>query len=170
VNIERLREYVELDTDDVFTDKEIGLWFNKGIENYNLIEPLTEYPGVEIVTQIPVTPPEGKFYYTTDYTPLGQTFMLGIMLPFIVSAVKGQEFANMEKEDYYEEFIRNARTFKLTHPIDSKYLLDKSNEDLGMYQLGANVFLSDMTRSPMSGTWTNPSLFKEIVIKETEEE
>lgn len=168
MNIERLREYVELDTDDVFSDKEIGLWFNKGIANYNLIEPLTQYPMVQIVEVEPQDPGD-NFYYSTDYTPLDQTFMLGIMLPFIVSAVKGQEFANIEKEDYYEEFVRNARTFKLTHPIPTQYLLDDKNPNLGLYQLGDNVFLSDMTRSPMSGTWSNPSFYKEIVIEEEDE-
>lgn len=168
MNIQNLREYVELDTDDVFSDKEIGLWFNKGIANYNLIEPLTNYPMVEIVETIPEDP-QDKFYYTNDYTPLDKNFMLGIMLPFIVSAVKGQEFANVEKEDYYEEFMRNSRTFKLTHPIPTQYLLDQKNQNLELYQLGDNVFISDMTRSPMSGTWTNPSLYQEIVLEDEEE-
>lgn len=169
MNIQNLREYVELDTDDVFSDKEIGLWFNKGIANYNLIEPLTNYPMVEIVENIPQNPAEGTFYYTNDYTPLNTTFMLGIVLPFIVSAVKGQEFANLEKEDYYEEFFRNSKTYKLTHPIPSEYLLDIKNTNLELYQLGANVFISDMTRSPMSGTWGSPSLYQEIVLEDGEE-
>lgn len=169
MNVQNLREYVELDTDDVFSDKEIGLWFNKGIANYNLIEPLTKYPMIEIVETIPQNPAENTFYYTSDYTPLNNTFMLGIILPFIVSAVKGQEFANLEKEDYYEEFIKNSRTYKLTNSIPSEYLLDQKDTNLELYQLGANVFVSDMTRSPMSGTWANPSLYQEIILEDEEE-
>jgi len=158
VNIEQLRDYVELDVDDVFEDNEIARWFNKAIANYNLIEPLTKYPAITILTNVPNTaPPEGTYYITTDYSPVfgdnTNTFMLGIVLPFIVSAIKGQEFATMEKQDYMNEFMRNSRIYKLTHGINPKYVLDNKNLDLTDYEVGANVFASDMDRAPFPGNW-----------------
>lgn len=168
MNINTLRNYVELDVDDSFTDLEITRWFNKGIANYNLIEPLTEYPFVVSVLQ-PNNPAENTFYIDTDYTPLDDNFMLGIMLPFIISAIKGQEFSIQEKQNYINEFTRNARIYKLTHNIEADYLLDKNNPQLDMYKLGDNVYLGDFTKSPMSGTWSNPSVYKEIVILDEED-
>lgn len=168
MKIEDLRNYVELDVDDSFTDEEILRWFNKGIANYNLIEPLTEYPFV-VNNSSPSDPAENTYYINTNYTPLDDNFMLGIMLPFIISAIKGQEFSMQEKQNYMQEFTRNARIYKLTHNIDAQYFLDKNNPQLDMYKLGDNVYIGDFTKSPMSGEWSNPSVYKEIVILDEED-
>jgi len=99
-----------------------------------------------------------------DY-PLSNNFMLGVMLPFVISAVKGQESSITEKQLAMQEFINNARQFKSSLNIKTGYLVDGvGNRELSQYKLGENVYLSDMTQSPMAGPWSKASVYKEFVI------
>ena len=101
----------------------------------------------------------------TQY-PLSNNFMLGVMLPFVVSAVKGQESSVTEKQLAMQEFIANARQFKSSLNIKTGYLVDgEGNRELSQYKLGENVYLSDMTQSPMAGPWNKASVYKEYVVK-----
>ena len=98
-----------------------------------------------------------------DY-PLSNSFMLGVMLPFVVSAVKGQESSVTEKQLAMQEFMANARQFKSSLNIKTGYLVDgEGNRELSQYKLGENVYLSDMTQSPMAGPWNKASVYKEYV-------
>ena len=100
----------------------------------------------------------------SDY-PLSNSFMLAVMLPFIVSAVKGQESSLQEKQLAMQEFITNARQFKSSLNIKTGYLVDgEGNRELSQYKLGENVYLTDFTQSPMAGPWSRASVYKEYVI------
>ena len=91
--------------------------------------------------------------------------MLGVMLPFVISAVKGQESSVTEKQLAMQEFIANARQFKSSLNIKTGYLVDGvNNQELSQYKLGENVYLSDMTQSPMAGPWNKASVYKEYVV------
>lgn len=100
----------------------------------------------------------------TDY-PLSTNFMLAVMLPFVVSAVKGQESSIQEKQLSMQEFIANARQFKSSLNIKTGYLIDgEGNRELSQYKLGENVYISDMTQAPMAGPWGRASVYKEYVV------
>jgi len=97
--------------------------------------------------------------------PLSNNFMLGVMLPFVVSAVKGQESSVQEQQLAMQEFARNARQFKSSLNIKTGYLVDgEGNRELSQYKLGENVYLTDFTQSPMAGPWSRASVYKEYVI------
>ena len=96
--------------------------------------------------------------------PLSNNFMLGVMLPFVVSAIKGQESSLQEKQLTTQEFMRNAMQFKSSLNIKTGYLVDgEGNRELSQYKLGENVYLSDMTQSPFAGPWNKASVYKEYV-------
>jgi hypothetical protein len=97
----------------------------------------------------------------TDY-PLSSNFILGVMLPYVISAVKAMESSITEKQLAMQEFMLNARQFKSSLNIKTGYLVDgEGNAELSQYKLGENVYLSDMTQSPMAGPWNKASVFKE---------
>jgi len=144
LNMFELRDYVNLDVDDVFDVDEITRWFNKGIASYNLIPPLTEYPFVDLDE-----PQEAYVFFD-------KTFMLGIMLPFISSAIRAQESAVMEKQEYYQEFVLNATRYKMASNIDEDLLLNPV-EGIDQYQIGENVYISDFDYSPMQSIWQRPA-------------
>jgi hypothetical protein len=147
-----LTNYVNHQIDDSFLSTEVAQWYNIGTANYNLIPPVTTY------TFVPLDADEsyGDLPITDD------TFMLAVMLPFIVSSIKGQEAALSEKQFAMQEYMMNARTYKSTANIPLEYLKDKNNNDLELYQLGENVYLTDFTTSPMAGEWTNAASYKEV--------
>jgi len=149
-----LTTYVNLDVDDTYTINQIQLWFNKGIAQYNLIPPLSTYPQIDLAA---------------DYTALNDTFMLGIMLPFIVGSVKGSEASISERQVAIQEFLQNARMFKASVPVPINYMVNQQNQDLQEFQLGENVYISDMRRSPVAGQWQTASVFNEIVDDEDSE-
>lgn len=165
MNIQTLAEYVEQDVDDSFATADVARWFNKGISQYNLIPPLTKYPYISIDQT--ATEENGLIDVTTDY-PLDNTFMLGIMLPYVSASVKGSESAISEKQLFLQEFMMNATTFKRTVDIPLAYMLNQKNDDLSNFEIGEGVFLGDFTRSPFAGDWQRPSLFSEIVAEEEE--
>ena len=114
------------------------------------------------------------FQHSTDYDeeigvfteyPLPNSFMLGVMLPFVVASVKGQESSVQEKQLAMQEFALNARIFKSSLNIKTGYLVDGvGNRELSQYKLGENVYLSDMTQSPMAGPWNKAAVYKEFVV------
>lgn len=144
LNMFELRDYVNLDVDDVFDVDEITRWFNKGIANYNLIPPLTEYPFV------PLDEPENH------YVELDKNFMLGIILPFISSAIRAQESAVMEKQQFYQEFVANATRYKMASNIESDLLLNPI-DNISDYQIGENVYMSDFDYAPFQSVWQRPA-------------
>jgi hypothetical protein len=166
MNIETFAEYVEQEVDDSFSTAQISRWFNKGISQYNLIPPLTKYPYISIGETATVQ--NGLFDETTDY-PLNNTFMLGVMLPFVSSSVKGSESSLSEKQLFLQEFMMNATTYKRSIDIPLTYMLNQKNEDLSNFEIGEGIFLSDFTKAPFAGEWQRPSLFTEIVTDEDEE-
>ena len=100
----------------------------------------------------------------TDY-PLSSNFILGVMLPYVISAVKAMESSLTEKQLAMQEFIRNATQFKSSLNIKTGYLVDgEGNGELSQYKLGENVYISDMTRAPMAGPWNKASVYKEYVV------
>ena len=100
----------------------------------------------------------------TDY-PLSSNFILGVMLPYVISAVKAMESSLTEKQLAMQEFIRNATQFKSSLNIKTGYLVDgEGNAELSQYKLGENVYISDMTRAPMAGPWNKASVYKEYVV------
>jgi hypothetical protein len=143
LNMFELRDYVNLDVDDVFDVDEITRWFNKGIANYNLIPPLTEYPFVDL------NEPQEVYVF------LDKNFMLGIMLPFISSAIRAQESAVMEKQEYYQEFLIHATRYKMASNIDEDLLLNPI-EGIDQYQIGENVYISDFDYAPFQNNWQRP--------------
>ena len=191
MNIYDLQNYVEQDVDDTFTTDEVARFFNKGIANFNLIPPVTKFPTINMAIvdtntlnndyTYKVTDEKNTYNTTTnsfvststydeeigafqDY-PLSNSFMLAVMLPFIVSAVKGQESSLQEKQLALQEFITNARQFKSSLNIKTGYLVDgESNAELSQYKLGENVYLTDFTQSPMAGPWNRASVYKEYVV------
>ena len=166
MNIEQFAEYLEQDVDDNFATNDIARWFNKGISQYNLIPPLTKYPYISIGAIATVE--NGLFDITTDY-PLNNTFMLGVMLPYVASSVKGSESSLQEKQLFLQEFLMNATTYKRSIDVPLTYMLNQKNEDLSVYEIGEGVFLGDFTRAPFAGQWQGRSVFQEIVIEEDEE-
>jgi hypothetical protein len=166
MNIETFAEYVEQEVDDSFSTAQISRWFNKGISQYNLIPPLTKYPYISIGETATVQ--NGLFDETTDY-PLNNTFMLGVMLPFVSSSVKGSESSLSEKQLFLQEFMMNATTYKRSIDIPLTYMLNQKNEDLSNFEIGEGIFLSDFTKAPFAGEWQQPSLFTEIVTDKDEE-
>lgn len=191
MNIYDFTNYVNQDVDDTFTIEEVARFFNKGIANFNLVPPVTKFPFInmaivdtdasnnDITYKVNV---EKNTYDTTDeefdssttydeeigaYTdyPLSNSFMLGVMLPFVVSAVKGQEASLQEKQLALQEFGINSRQFKSSLNIKTGYLVDgEGNRELSQYKLGENVYISDMTQSPMAGPWNKASVYKEYVV------
>lgn len=162
MNLITFATYVNQDVDDTFTNVEITRWFNKGISNYNLIPPLTTYPFVELAgLSTDVGAVTAKVYVDENY-PLSDTFMLGIMLPYVVSAVKGQESSISERQMVLQDFLQNARMFKVSTNLDVDYMLNQQNTDLEQYQLGENVYVSDMRRSPVANNWYEASVYTEI--------
>lgn len=166
MNINTLTNYVNQEVDDTFTVQEVSLWFNRGIANYNLLPPLTIYPTVQYGA-VP-DPVAGVYNEETNY-PLDDTFMLGVMAPYITSAIRSAESSLTEKQLFLQEYIQNARTYKSTITIPRTYLRNQLNDDLTIYEIGEGVFLSDFTQAPYSGEWQRPSLFKEVIIDEEEE-
>lgn len=166
MNIEQFAEYVEQEVDDSFATDDIARWFNKGISQYNLIPPLTKYPYISI-GEI-ANEQNGLLDITTNY-PLDNTFMLGVMLPYVSSSVKGSESAVTEKQLFLQEFMMNATTYKRNIDVPFEYMLNQKNEDLSNFEIGEGVFLGDFTRSPYAGEWQRPSIFSEIVAEEDEE-
>lgn len=173
MNIYDFTMYVNQDVDDTFSTEEIARWFNKAVANFNLIPPVTKYPFVSMDSELTENTDEFEeniLQEETDGTigayvsyPFSTTFMLAVMLPYVVSAVKGQESSLSEKQLALQEFIGNGRTYKATSNI-AKYLQNQQNADLELYQLGENVFLTDFTTSPFAGEWGKASSYKEITI------
>lgn len=145
MNINTLANYVNLDVDDTFTVQEITMWFNKGIANYNLIPPLTTYPTITYGGDEP--------NQNTEYA-LADTFMLGVMLPYINSAIRGSEASITEKQYFLSEYMQNARTFKLSVDTPSEYLLNSKNTDLSNYELGEGIYLANFENAPFAGEWS----------------
>ena len=99
-----------------------------------------------------------------DY-PLSNNFMLGVMLPYVISAVKGQESSITEKQLTMQEFMMNARQFKSSLNIKPGYLVDgEGNLELAQYKLGENVYLTDFNQAPFAGDWKKASAYKEYTI------
>jgi hypothetical protein len=167
MNIQEFAEYVEQEVDDSFATEDIARWFNMGISQYNLMPPLTTYPYISI-GQIATTQ-NGLLDVTTNY-PLDDTFMLGVMLPYVSSAVKGSESSLSEKQLFLREFMMNAVSYKRSIDIPLLYMLNKKNDDLSIYEIGEGIYLSDFTKAPFAGQWQSASRFNEIVIEEDKEE
>lgn len=166
MNINTLTTYVNQSVDDTFTVQEISRWFNTGVAQYNLLPPLTTYPTVVYgVTEDPET---GVFNEQSEY-PLDNTFMLGVMLPFVVSSVRASEASLSERQLYLQDFMRNAATFKRSIDVPLAYLRNQKNTDLSAYEIGEGIYLSDFTRAQFAGEWQRPAVFDEIVVNEEEE-
>ena len=155
-----ITNYVNLDVDDSYTVQEIVFWFNKGIANYNLLPPLTTYPIVEFGTQ--------GFNENSEY-PLDDTFMLGVMLPFIASSIRSSESSVMEKQLFMQEYMINSVTYKRSIDIPFEFMRNDKNDDLSVFEIGEGIFVSDFTRSPFAGPWERPSQFDEIIKTKKEE-
>lgn len=174
MNIYDLTLYVNQDVDDTFEVEDIVRWFNKGIASYNLLSPITTYPMSFLNDEEDVGEPwdgTGQYpaYTSTDY-PLDDTFMLGVMLPFISASVRGQESSITEKQIFLQEYMMNARLFKNASNVPYDYLRIKTARDLEKYQMGENVYVSDMSISPWAGDWghntTTIPEFKEAMVAE----
>jgi len=191
MNIYDFTNYVNQDVDDTFTIEEVARFFNKGVAQFNLIPPVTKFPFINMAivdtntlnndTTYKVTEEKNTFNATTnsfaststydeeigayvDY-PLSNNFILGVMLPYVVSAVKGQESSIQEQRLTMQEFMRNAMQFKSSLNVKTGYLVDgEGNRELSQYKLGENVYISDMTQSPMAGPWGKASVYKEYVV------
>jgi len=155
MNIYDLTLYVNQDVDDTFDVEDIVRWFNKGISQYNLLSPITTYPLGELNDNGDDWDGTGKYpsHSTTDY-PLDDTFMLGVILPFISASVRGQESSLGEKQMFLNEFMMNARLFKNASNVPYEYLKIKTSPDLEKYQIGENVYVSDMSFAPFKNDWT----------------
>jgi hypothetical protein len=167
MNLQTLAEYVEQEVDDSFSTVDIARWFNKGVSQYNLLPPLTKYPLISI-NQI-ATEENGLYDETTPY-PLDETFMLGVMLPFIASSIRGSESAIQERQLLFSDFLANATTYKRSIDVPFEWLLNTKNNDLSIYEIGEGVFLADFTKAPYAGEWQRPSRFNEIVATKEEDE
>ncbi len=167
MNIQTLAEYVEQDVEDSFATEDIARWFNKGIAQYNLIPPLTRYPYITI--GVTATPGSNVLDETTLY-PLADTFMLGVMLPFIAGSIRGSESAIQERQLHLSDFVVNATTFKRSIDVPFEFMLNNKNTDLSIFELGEGVFVSDFTRAPFAGEWQTASNFTQIVKKDNTEE
>jgi len=162
MDIATLTTYVNQDVDDTFTAEQIVLWFNRGIAQYNLIPPLTTYKSVNGRNRTN-NDAATDYYLDDDYYSFSDSFMLGIMLPYLVSGVKLQEASIQERQIALQEFLQNARMWKASTNIAHADMLNQQNSDIGIYQLGENVYVSDMTRSPVSGIWQKQTTYAEIV-------
>jgi len=171
MNIYDLTLYVNQDVDDTFEVEDIVRWFNKGIASYNLLSPITIYPMAVLDDDGNAWNGTGLYpsHSTTPY-PLDDTFMLGVMLPFIASSVRGQESSIAEKQLFIQEYMMNARLFKNASNVPYDYLKIKTARDLEKYQMGENVYVSDMSISPWAGDWghntTSIPEFKEAMVAE----
>ena len=161
MDIATLTTYVNQDVDDTFTAEQIVLWFNRGIAQYNLIPPLTTYKSVNGRNRTN-NDAATDYYLDDDYYSFSDSFMLGIMLPYLVSGVKLQEASIQERQIALQEFLQNARMWKASTNIAHADMLNQQNSDIGIFQLGENVYLSDMTRSPVSGIWQKQTTYAEI--------
>jgi len=176
MNIYDFSNYVNQDVDDTFTVEEVARFFNKAVANFNLIPPVTKYPFInlnlepspgqedtvdEFVTLSSDTDASDGFIGAYTEYPFSTTFMLAVMLPYVISAVKGQESSVTEKQLALQEFMMNARQYKGTANIFS-YLENQQNSDLDLYQIGENVYLTDFTQAPFAGDWTKATIYKEV--------
>lgn len=161
MDIATLTTYVNQDVDDIFTAEQIVLWFNRGIAQYNLIPPLTTYKSVNGRNRTNGDATT-DYFLDDDYYSFSDSFMLGIMLPYLVSGVKLQEASIQERQIALQEFLQNARMWKASTNIAHADMLNQQNSDIGIFQLGENVYLSDMTRSPVSGIWQKQTTYAEI--------
>lgn len=182
MNIYDFSNYVNQDVDDTFSVEEIARWFNKAIANFNLIPPVTKYPFITMNAEVlpgqidsvdefveaslDEDPSDGFVGAYTDY-PLKQTFMLAVILPYVVSAVKAQESSINERQLAMQDFMVNSRQYKATANI-STYLENQQNLDINEYQIGENVYLSDMRYAPFANDWGKSVSFFEIKDKEEE--
>ena len=174
MNIYDLTLYVNQDVDDTFEVEDIVRWFNKAIASYNLVSPVTTYPMAFLNDEEDVgvawngTAPYPA--YTSTSYPLDDTFMLGVVLPFISASVRGQESSIGEKQMFLQEFMMNARLFKNASNVPYNYLKIKTARDLEKYQMGENVYVSDMSISPWAGDWSHNTTsipeFKESMVAE----
>jgi hypothetical protein len=174
MNIYDLTQYVNQDVDDTFEVEDIVRWFNKAIASYNLLSPITTYPmsflnDEEDVGDVWNGTAPYPAYTITPY-PLDDTFMLGVALPFISASIRGQESSMGEKQMFLQEFMMNARLFKNASNVPYDYLRIKTARDLEKYQMGENVYVSDMSISPWAGDWghntTTIPEFKEAMVAE----
>jgi hypothetical protein len=174
--------YVNQDVDDTFSTEEVARWFNKAIANFNLIPPVTKFPFINMDVEITATNEfedelDDNGYYANNNDlnddeigayvnyPLSKNFMLGVMLPYLVSAVKGQESSITEKQLAMQEFMANARQFKSSLNIKPGYLVDgEGNLELAQYKLGENVYLTDFNQAPFAGEWGKATAYKEYTI------
>ena len=164
MNIATLTTYVNQDVDDTFTAEQVVLWFNRGIAQYNIIPPLTTYKSVLSSNRTGSnSATDGNYHLDDDYYSFSDSFMLGIMLPYLVSGVKLQEASIQERQIALQEFLQNARMWKASTNIAHADMLNQQNSDIGIYQLGENVYVSDMTRSPVGGIWEKQTTYTEIV-------
>jgi len=161
MDIATLTTYVNQDVDDTFTAEQIVLWFNRGIAQYNLIPPLTTYKSVNSRNRIEGDA-ETDYFLNDDYYSFSDSFMLGVMLPYLVSGVKLQESSIQERQVALQEFLQNARMWKASTNVPHAELLNQQNSDIGIFQLGENVYLSDMTRSPVAGIWQKQTVYAEV--------
>lgn len=155
MNISDLAQYVNLEVDDTFPVEDIVRWFNKGVASFNLIPPISKYPFAFDGDDQDVPPVAGMYpaYSLTPYV-LGDQFMLSIMLPYIASSVRSQESSLNEKQLFMQEYLTNARVYKSAINVPEQYLLvANSASDLAQYQLGENVYISDMSYAPFRGDW-----------------
>ena len=182
MNIYDFSMYVNQDVDDTFSTEEVARWFNKAIANFNLIPPVTKFPFINMDAEITVANEfennlnqDGYYANNNDLTddeigaytsyPLSKNFMLGVMLPYVISAVKGAESSVTEKQLTMQEFMMNARQFKSSLNIKPGYLIDgEGNLELAQYKLGENVYLTDFNQAPFAGDWSKASAYKEYTI------
>ena len=106
--------------------------------------------------------------YPYNGTAFADTFMLGIMVPYLVSSVKLQEASVSERQVALQEFLQNARMFKASTNVKVTDMLNKKNTDLEVFELGENVYISDMRRSPVASNWQKTTVYTEIVTEEEE--
>jgi hypothetical protein len=169
MNIYELTNYVNQDVDDTFDVEDIVRWFNKAIASYNLLSPITTYPFAYYEDDEEGENWDGTGKYPshsfTEY-PLDDTFMLGVILPFISASVRGQESSMGEKQMFLQEYMMNATKFKSASNVPAQYLKIQASTDLAKYQLGENVYVSDMSFAPFKGDWTTTTTtlpeFKEV--------
>jgi hypothetical protein len=158
MNIYDLTQYVNQDVDDTFEVEDIVRWFNKAIASYNLVSPITTYPMSVLEEDSDDETWDGTGQYPshslTPY-PLDDTFMLGVVLPFISASVRGQESSMGEKQMFLQEYMMNATKFKSASNVDEDYLKIQSSKDLAKYQVGENVYVSDMSFAPFKNDWTS---------------
>lgn len=174
MNIYDLTLYVNQDVDDTFEVENIVRFFNKAIASYNLLSPITTYPMSFLNDEEDVGVAwngTGQYpAYTSTSYPLDDTFMLGVVLPFISASVRGQESSLGEKQIFLQEYMINARLFKNASNVPYDYLKIKTARDLEKYQMGENVYVSDMSISPWAGDWghntTTIPEFKEAMLAE----